>query len=320
MCDIVILTGFAGFIGNKILWDLIQRGYYVLGIDNLSIGSDVSNFNNISYENFYPIFADISDPNLSKYLSALYSFKGKEVGIINCAAQSHVDRSWNQVDDFIKSNINGPINLAKIAIDLKVKKFVHVSTDEVHGRSLQPFTEETPLNTGNAYASSKAAAELFLKNYYEGFGLPLVITRGANTYGPRQKEKIIPLTIEKLIKGEKVPLYKTRARRLYLHVSDHSNGIISALEKGKIGETYCLAPEIENELYTSDLVKMICDIMKKDFNECVELVQDRPSYDLRYWMKNDKAKKELNWFPQKDIRKELESVVNWYVTKFGLPK
>lgn len=305
----VLLTGFAGFIGSQILRDLTEQGYFVIGIDNMSEGSNPNNIRDVT-DNFFPIFADIADKKLESYLAA-----GAETidYVINCAAQSHVDRSFSEYGKFIRSNVTGPVNLANIALKYKVKKFVQVSTDEVFGGSAQPFTEESLITPKNAYSSSKASAEFFLKNYEEAFGLPLVITNGANTYGPRQMaEKIIPLTITKLLKGEKVPLYQTPARRMWLHVTDHSSGIIAAMEKGVVGERYCLAPSEGNELYTSDLVKEICGILGKSFEECVQMVPDRPNYDLRYYMLNEKAQKDLDWVPVKNIREELANVVSCY--------
>ena len=232
--------------------------------------------------------------------------------IIHLAAESHVDRSWNQIDKFVHSNIMGSINIAKIGLAYKVKRFVYVNTDECFAGSPQPFTEESIFSPQNAYASSKASADHFLMNYYKAFGLPLIITHGANTYGPFQKEKIIPLAIENILKCMKIPLYRTKAYRMWLSVEDHSSGILAALEKGKIGERYCLAPSEENELYTHDLLQMICEIMGKNYENVVQLVDDRPNYDLRYWMKKDKAVLELGWNPLKNIREELPALVEWY--------
>ena len=247
----VLLTGFAGFIGSQILKDLLYKGYKVIGVDNFSEGSDVNNFkdtSNFDY-GFTYIKQNIEDLTKQEVLDMLGDVQCSHLDyIISCAAASHVDRCYDQIDKFISSNINGPINLAKIALELKVEKFVHVSTDEIWAESQQPFTEETPIKTGNAYASSKASAELFLHNFCKAFGLPLVITCGANTYGQNQAiEKMIPKSIYNIVNGVKIPLYKTRARRMWLSVSDHSSGVILAMEKGVIGEKYCLAPEIENE-------------------------------------------------------------------------
>jgi len=307
----VLLTGFAGFIGSQILRDLLKLGFEVIGIDNLSEGSDPENFKELTGQ-FKMIVADISDPKLFDVLRS-----DKIDYIINCAAQSHVDRSFNQVDSFIKSNINGPINMATIAIKKEVEKFVQVSTDEVFSDSEQPFTEMSFITPQNAYSTSKASAEMFLKNYERAFGLPLVITNGANTYGLRQNpEKVIPKTIQKIMACEKVPLFKTPAQRMWLHVEDHSIGIIKAMLFGKVGQRYCLAPDIINELFTEDLIKEICKIMKKDFNSSVEYVEDRPNYDLRYYMLNDKAKEELKWSPKYNILKELKKIISGYTLKY----
>lgn len=314
MSEVVLLTGFAGFIGSQLLRDLLERNYTVIGIDNLSDGSSVSNYSDLlDNRNFIPIISDMSMP-YSKFIE-----HGHKIDyIINCAAESHVDRSWDEINKFIDSNIKGPMNLASLAIKQKIKKFVQVSTDEVWGGSLQPFTESSSLSPENIYSTSKASAELFLENYRKAYGLPLVITNGANTYGKRQMhEKVIPKTVYNIARGVKVPLYKTRAQRMWLHVEDHSSGIIAAMERGKVGERYCLAPNEDNELYTDDLIQKICEIIGVRFEDCVSIVPDRLNYDLRYNMLNDKAKIKLHWNPRKKIKEELPAVVMWYKNMFS---
>lgn len=311
MTNKVILTGFAGFIGSQILRDLIGKGFDVIGIDNLSLGSNPKNYLELQGK-FLPLFFDITNPSLFKYMQ---QYVDQVDYVINCAAESHVDRSWDQVSTFINTNVYGAINVATMALNLKCTKFVHVSTDEVFAGDSQPFHENSKLSPRNAYATSKASAELFLKNYYKAYNLPLVITNGANTYGPRQyPEKIIPKTISKIVNNEKIPLFKTPARRMWLHVEDHSQGIIQAMLYGRIGENYCLAPTKENELYTEDLVKMICDIMNVDFQQYIQYVEDRPNYDLRYHMLNYRAISDLKWSPLKNIKKELAEVVFTYLS------
>lgn len=312
MKEVVLLTGFAGFIGSQILRDLLTRGYKVIGVDNMSEGSNPQNFEEVKdHVDFLPIFMDMGSKELEEKLEHIDY-------IINCGAQSHVDRSFDQYEKFISSNILGPLNLAQIALKKKIKKFVQVSTDEVFSEAEQPFHESSELTPQNAYASSKASAEMFLMNFQRAFGLPLVITNGANTYGPRQlEEKIIPLTIKKLVNGETVPLYKTPAQRMWLHQENHAAGIIAAMEKGKVGQRYCLAPSEEDECYTHELVEKICNLLGKNYEECVKIVPDRPNYDLRYYMLNVKAKLELGWKPTKHIAEELASVVEHYKQKFS---
>jgi len=301
MKETVLLTGYAGFIGSQLLRDLIKEGYDVVGIDNFSEGSSDENFEDF-VDDFLPLQFDISDSLLSQHLK---EYKINKIDyIINCAAQSHVDRSFAQVRKFIDSNIKGPLNLANLALDPEwgVKRFLQVSTDEVFSDSPQPFHEETRHTPQNAYATSKSSAEMFLRNYQRAFNLPLIITNGANTYGERQlEEKIIPLTIKRIMSGQKVPLYKTPAQRMWLHVEDHSSGIINALQFGVIGENYCLAPEPENELYTEQLVLSICKLLDKNFHDVVDIVEDRPNYDLRYFMLNEKATHKIGWLPGKHI-------------------
>jgi len=306
--EYVLLTGYAGFLGSRLLKDLLEKGYKVIGIDNLSEGSDIRNYQEFIGQ-FECIIADIADPALKQLLdNYIIDY------VISCGAASHVDRSWDQANKFIRSNIEGPVNLAKIFLKRNIKKFVHVSTDEVFSGAPQPFTEKSTILPENIYSSTKASADFLLLNYYQGFNFPVVITHGGNTYGQNQyHEKIIPLSIKRILNKEKIPLFRTPARRMWLNVECHSSAIIKAMEKGKIGERYCLAPESINELYTEDLVRMIVKIMGKKFDEVVEYVSDRITYDLRYWMLNDKAKKDLNWHPKKNINEELEKLIEWYI-------
>lgn len=313
----VILTGFAGFIGSYVLDILLKKGYFVIGIDNLSEGSDLDNFDKEA-SNFIPIYMDIQNPSLHKVLDSLILDK-EDFYIVNCAADSHVDRSWDQVSKFIDSNIKGPLNLADWGLKKKSNliKFVQVSTDEVWGGAPQPFTEDSVHAPENIYSSTKASAEVLLSNYHKGYGLPLVITNGANTYGPRQmEEKIIPKSIKRIFNKQKIPLYKTPARRMWLHARDHADGIVRAMESGVVGERYCLSPDSSQELYTRDLVYLICDAMKVDPREYVEEVPDRLNYDTRYFMLNDKAISSLGFEPQHDIKKELANLVIWYLEKY----
>jgi dTDP-glucose 4,6-dehydratase len=239
--------------------------------------------------------------------------------VINCAAESHVDRSWGDISGFVQSNIQGPINLAlRCKGSPKLKKFVQVSTDEVfHYRDNWPSDETSKISPRNIYSSSKASAEHFLLNFWEAYGLPLVITNGANTYGPRQyKEKLIPKTIYKLSKGEQMTVYKTPARRMWLHVEDHSRGIIAAMERGAPGQRYCLAPDISDEHYTSDVVKMIAKHLY--IEDPIEYVEDRENYDLRYYMSSIATPYHLGWKAERCFKEELSGVVKWYLDEFSI--
>jgi dTDP-glucose 4,6-dehydratase len=319
----VLLTGFAGFIGSQILRDLIDKGYFVVGVDNMSEGSDADNYIEFKdHAQFQPIILDLNDERLDNILKHILTSctpkkENKVDFIINCAADSHVDRSWDQIGKFIDSNIKGPVNLARWALKTGVEKFVQVSTDEVWGGGEQPFVEGGKFVPENIYSSSKASAEFFLDNFRKAYNLPLVVTNGANTYGKRQmNEKIIPKSVSRLVSGDKIPLFETPAQRMWLHVEDHSSGILAAMEHGVAGEKYCLAPDLENELFTHELVGKICDILGKDYQDSVEIVPDRLNYDLRYYMLNDKSKKDLSWKPRKKINEELPAIVMWFKNKF----
>jgi dTDP-glucose 4,6-dehydratase len=313
----VILTGFAGFIGSQILRDLLNKGYSVIGIDNMSEGSSFDNYSELlSNVNFKPIELDLSDKFFSDKLNSLLGNTQVDY-VVNCAADSHVDRSWDQINKFIDSNIKGPLNIAQWSLSHNVKKFVQVSTDEVWGGAAQPYTENSIFAPENIYSTSKASAEMFLQNFKKAYNLPLIITNGANTYGPRQmNEKLIPKTIFNIINGLKVPVYKTPAQRMWLHVEDHSSGIIAAMENGVIGEKYCLAPDESQERYTLQLVNDICNSLGVDPIDVIEIVPDRLNYDLRYWMSNSKSKSEIGFKPSKELSEELPKVIEWFRGKF----
>jgi dTDP-glucose 4,6-dehydratase len=195
---------------------------------------------------------------------------------------------------------------------------VQVSTDEVHGHlavNADPCTEASALAPRNAYAVTKAAAEMLLRVYAESrrYQLKLVITRGANTIGPRQfPEKAVPKAVDCFRRGAKFPLFRTPARRMWLYVDDHVAGVEAALLHGQSGEIYNLAPPLRSERATEEVIRRVCSLMDAD-PRLIELVPDRDNYDLRYFMSAAKAREALGWEAQYDFDRALKTTVEWYL-------
>jgi len=236
-------------------------------------------------------------------------------GVINFAAESHVDHSLADDSRFWATNVIGPRNLAKFALRKKIR-LAHVSTDEVYGSSdgKAAFTEEDKLNPRNPYAASKAAAELLLRSYREAYGLDVVITRGSNTLGPRQSlDKLVPKAIFHFLKGRPFPLFRTPARRMWLGVEDHCRAVMAAFKKGESGEAYNVSPNESHELETAQVVEQIRSLLGRGD---IQLVDDRLAYDLRYRISSDKIRNRLNWLPREDFRELLCETVRWYLGNF----
>ncbi len=305
MKDIVV-TGHLGFIASAFC-ERYAGKYEITGIDFAGWGSMERNL----AAGVRDVRADISDADMVR--SIIDDVKPE--AIINFAAESHVDRSNEDDSSFWQSNVFGAKNLAIEASRLGIR-LVHVSTDEVYGdarSSDAAWTETSPICPKNPYAVTKAAAEMLLSVYAESrkTNLDLVITRGANTVGPRQfPEKAIPKAIWCFTHGEPFPLYKTPARRMWLHVNDHVSGIEAALRAGKTGEAYNIAPMADAEEVTEAVIERVRDLVGKGD---ITKVEDRDNYDLRYWMDAGKAKADLGWEAEYGIDNTLEHTVEWYL-------
>lgn len=306
----IIVTGHLGFIGSTFC-ELFVGKYEIIGVDFAGWGSMRQNL----IPGVRDLRADIAD---MKQVREIVN-EVRPDAIVNFAAESHVDRS--NVDDtpFWQSNVFGARNLAREAQRLGIR-LVQVSTDEVYGDATSdstPWTEATPITPKNPYSVTKAAAELLLKVYSVGGdeSLDLVITRGANTIGPRQfPEKAVPKAVWCFTHGEPFPLFRTPARRMWMHVADHAAGVEAALQRGVKGEVYNLAPKEDSEEITEDVIERIRDLVGKGE---IRKVDDRSHYDLRYWMSASKAKQYLGWEATRDLEKTIRSTVEWYL---GNPK
>jgi dTDP-glucose 4,6-dehydratase len=240
----------------------------------------------------------------------------KEVDIVvNFAAESHVDRSILDPAPFILTNVVGTQVLLNAALQSQVKRFHHVSTDEVYGAltldSKEKFNEETKYCPNSPYAASKAASDHLVRAYFATYKLPITITNCSNNFGPYQyPEKLISLAITNLLEGKKVPVYGDGLYvRDWLYVEDHCSAIDLVLAKGKVGETYCIG--IDSDIANIEVIKKILSILGKD-ESMIKYVKDRPGHDRRYAIDSTKIKKELGWRPKYDFDQALTITVKWY--------
>lgn len=310
----IIVTGGAGFIGsNFVKWLLnSDESVQITNVDALTYAGNLENLQDL-LDNPRHIFvkADITDKNKMTEL-----INENTDMVINFAAESHVDRSILGADEFVRTNIQGTLNLLEVVKQQSKKiRYVQVSTDEVYGSLGNEgfFTEETPLSPNNPYSASKASADLMVRSYVNTHKMDCVITRCSNNYGPYQfPEKFIPLMISKTLKNEKIPVYGDGSNiRDWIYVEDHCRGVWFAATKGKTGEVYNFGTD--NEWTNLDLVKKVLNILGKP-EDLITFVGDRPGHDLRYAIDASKAEKELGWKPLVDFEKGLRQTIDWYLS------
>jgi dTDP-glucose 4,6-dehydratase len=236
--------------------------------------------------------------------------------VVHFAAESHVDRSIIDPSTFVATNVLGTQILLKQALKYKIKRFHHISTDEVFGAldldSKEKFDENTRYDPHSPYSASKAGSDHLVRAYYTTYGLPITITNCSNNFGPFQfPEKLIPFAITNLLEDKKVPLYGDGLYvRDWLYVEDHCRAIDVVLSNGRVGETYCVGGSTD-EINHITLIKKILVIMNKD-ESYIEYVKDRPGHDRRYAVDWSKIKKELNWEPQHNFDESLTRTIDWY--------
>jgi dTDP-glucose 4,6-dehydratase len=316
---IYLVTGGAGFIGSnfiKYLFDKYGGNVEVINYDLLTYAGNLDNLkqheNNAGYKF---VKGDISDAAGTGRLFETFSFDFA----VNFAAESHVDRSIIDSSPFIRTNITGTQTLLDLARRHKIKKFVQVSTDEVYG-SLDNggfFTEETPIAPNSPYSASKAAADLLARAAFKTYGMPVVITRCSNNYGPYQfPEKLIPLMIANIINKKELPVYgRGENIRDWLYVADHCAAVDAALHNGAAGEVYNIGGN--NEYKNIDIVNLVIDLMEargyKGGRALIKYVQDRPGHDLRYAIDASKIKNSLGFAPLIDFEKGMNITIDWYL-------
>ena len=308
----VLVTGGAGFIGSNFIhyWLKNHPEDFIVNFDKLTYAGNLNNLKDIEgFKNYEFVKGDIG--NIRDVKKAV-----KDVDIIvNFAAESHVDKSILDPAPFIITNVVGTQILLDAAKDTNVKRFHHISTDEVYGalnlNSTARFDEETAYRPNSPYAASKAASDHLVRAYHKTYNLPITITNCSNNFGPYQyPEKLISLTVTNILQGKKVPVYGDGLYvRDWLYVEDHCRAIDLVLQKGKLGETYCIGAE--NDVENLEVIKKILTILGKSEDE-IEYVKDRPGHDRRYAIDGTKIKKELNFKPKFDFDEALTKTVEWY--------
>ncbi len=309
----ILVTGGAGFIGSNFIqyWLKKYPADKIINLDKLTYAGDLDNLKGVEgNKNYQFIKGDINDIKLVDELMQ------KVDTVVHFAAETHVDNSISGPDVFITTNVVGTHNLLKSALKYKIKRFHHVSTDEVFGsldlKDENKFNEKTNYDPRSPYSASKAASDHLVRAYYTTYNLPITITNCSNNYGPRQhQEKLLPKAIINLIQGKKVPIYGDGLYvRDWLYVDDHCQAIDLVLHKGKIGETYCVGGMTE-DVNNLEIIKMILDILGKDEDQ-IEFVKDRPGHDRRYAVDWTKIKNELGYQPKYKLKEYLKKTVKWY--------
>lgn len=307
----LLVTGGCGFIGSNYIRFLLETdpAIQVVNLDCLTYAGNLGNLTDLeSNPRHRFIKGDITSRN------EVHEAIGLGVcGIVNFAAESHVDRSILDSGPFVRTNVIGTQVLLDAAREFNIPKFVQVSTDEVYGSlgATGLFTEETPLHPNSPYSASKAGADLLVQAYHHTFGLPAVITRCSNNYGPFQfPEKLIPLFITRLYQDQKVPVYGDGQQiRDWIHVRDHCAGIDAVRRRGRVGEVYNLGGKTERA--NLEITNLLLDLIGKP-RTLIEYVKDRPGHDRRYAIDCTKAERELGWSPQVPFERGLKETIAWY--------
>ncbi|MDO8429468.1 MAG: dTDP-glucose 4,6-dehydratase [Candidatus Daviesbacteria bacterium] len=305
----LLITGGCGFIGSNFIryWLKNHQGDKIINLDKLTYAGHLSSTQDFQASlNYEFIQGDITDPEVVEK-----AMDGIET-VVHFAAESHVDRSVIDPLLFIKTNVLGTGVLLDAALKHKISRFHHVSTDEIFGHleaDDPKFNEGTPYKPRTPYSASKAGSDHLVRAYFETYQLPITITNCANNYGPyHDPEKLIPRFITNLLNGQKVPLMGEGENiREWLYVDDHARAIEKVLEKGEIGETYCVgAEEKTNKEVTQNILKIL-----GMSEEMVEYVEDRLGHDFRYAIDDSKIRK-LGWVPEVSFEEGLKQTVEWY--------
>lgn len=305
----VLVTGGCGFIGSNFVRHFLENNpsVEVVNLDKLTYAGRKESLADLEgNENYTFVKGDIcSKENVAKAMDGCDT-------VINFAAESHVDRSIEDSEEFAKTNFFGVKVLCDRAKKQGVEKFVQISTDEVYGQIENgSFKETDMLNPRNPYSAAKAGGELLAMSYHTTFGLPVVVTRSSNNYGPYQfPEKVVPLFVTNLLREKKVPLYgEGKNVRDWLYVIDNCEAISVCLEKGKPGQVYNIGgnQELENIELTK---KILAELGKGD--EMIQKVEDRLGHDLRYSLDCTKIKNDLGWEPKIKLEEGLKQTVDWY--------
>ena len=311
----IVVTGGAGFIGSNFIFYMLDKypEYRIVCLDKLTYAGNLETLTNVM-ENprFRFVKGDICD---SKTVSNLFREEKPDI-IVNFAAESHVDKSIENPQLFLETNILGTATLMDACRQFGIKRFHQVSTDEVYGdlpyNSFDLFTETTPMHPNSPYSSSKAAADLLVQAYNRTYGLPVTISRCSNNYGSYQfPEKLIPLMIINALNNKELPVYGHGLNvRDWIHVEDHCRAIDLIIHKGKNGEVYNIGGH--NEVRNIDIVKMICNELGKP-ESLITFVEDRKGHDRRYAIDATKMKRELRWKSETEFNDGIRNTIKWYL-------
>ena len=318
----ILVTGGCGFIGSCFVIEQVKKGNLVVNIDKLTYAANVDNVKEVVDSKLYKFYK--LDINQEEEIFRLLN-EFKIDWLVNFAAESHVDNSINNPSAFITTNINGTYSLLQSSLryyrslnDSKKSefRFLHVSTDEVFGSLSEndpKFTEKTRYDPSSPYSASKAASDHLVRAWNRTYSLPTIITNCSNNYGPRQhKEKFIPTIINACLSGNKIPVYgKGNNVRDWIYVEDHCRGIDLALQKGKIGETYCFGGN--NEMRNIEVVNLICEALDeikprsdgKSYKEQISFVTDRAGHDFRYAIDNGRASDTVGFETSKSFKEQI---------------
>jgi dTDP-glucose 4,6-dehydratase len=306
----ILVTGGCGFIGSNFIRHMLAAyPYRIINLDKLTYAGNPENLQDIEKDSRYTfIKGDIAETSdLEK------AFEMPIGMIVNFAAESHVDRSIIDPGAFVRTNINGTFQLLEMAKKKGVERFVQISTDEVYGSLGKEgkFCEDTPLSPNSPYSASKTSADMLAMSYYRTYGMPVLITRCSNNYGPYQfPEKLIPLMITNALHDIELPVYGDGLNiRDWIHVKDHCEAIEVVLHKGIPGNVYNIGGE--NERANIEIVKTILKALGKP-ETLIKYVKDRPGHDRRYAIDSTKLKRELGFSPKTDFAVGMEDTVKWY--------
>ena len=307
----LLVTGGAGFIGSCFVRYMLKNhpDYKIINLDALTYAGNLDNLKDVeSNANYSFVHGNICDKQL------VDSLMSQVDACVNFAAESHVDRRITGPEIFIQTNVGGTLNLLEMAKKHKISRYLQVSTDEVYGTLGKTgyFTETTPLAPNSPYSASKASADMLVRAYYETYKMPVLTTRCSNNYGPYQfPEKLIPLFISNLLKGEKVPVYGDGMNiRDWLYVYDHCSAIDTVLHKGRIGEVYNIGGN--NEKANIEITKLLIKELGKD-ESSIKYDEDRLGHGRRYAIHSSKIQKELGWHPSVTFEEGIKITIDWYL-------
>lgn len=309
----VLVTGGAGFIGSNFINHLLEKrdDLKIINLDSLTYAGNLENLlQSEKHSNYEFVKGDITD---RETVNSIFD-KYKIDNVIHLAAESHVDRSILGSEVFFNTNVMGTNVLLEAAKRFEVEKFVQVSTDEVYGSlgASGKFSENTPIDPNSPYSSSKASGDMMALAFQRTYGLPVVVTRCSNNYGPFQfPEKLIPLIILNSLNDKKLPVYGDGMNiRDWIYVTDHNKAVELVWEKGNVGEVYNIGAD--QEMTNIDIIKLILNYLNKSEN-LIEYVKDRPGHDRRYAIDSSKIETELGWKPEYKFDEAIEKTIDWYI-------